>query len=63
MILVNIDIVFLVLDSMRVHDFHCQTVVGVKILFFGADMSSSVHVDNKTKEKTSYLLVKTQRIT
>ena len=53
MILVNIDIVFLVSDSMRVHDFHCQTVVGVKILFFGADMSSSVHVDNETKEKTS----------
>ena len=38
------------MDWKRVHNFCCQTVVGVN---FGADMSSSVHVNNKKK----YILV------
>ena len=33
---------------MHVHNFHYQAVVGAKI--FGADMSSSVYVENKKKD-------------
>ena len=36
-----------VLDLILVHFFHIDDLIGVKMLFFGVDNSSSVHVDNK----------------
>ena len=51
LLLINMDIVVMILDLMHVHSFHYQTIVGVKMsLVFGADNSSSVHVDNKKKD-------------
>ena len=37
----------MVLDSMHIHNSHGQTLAGGKnVIIFGADMSSSVHVNN-----------------
>ena len=49
MILINIDIVTMVLDSIFVHNFQDQMIAGEKF-FFCADMSWYVHVDNKKKD-------------
>ena len=49
MILINIDIVTMVLDSIFVHNFQDQMIAGENF-FFCADMSSYVHVDNKKKD-------------
>ena len=50
MILINMDIVFLVLDLMHVHNFYYLTVAGAEnVIIFGVDNSSSVHNDNKKK--------------
>ena len=46
--LINIDIVVMVLGSMRVHNFHYLAVAGA-VIIFGVDNSFSVHVDNKEK--------------
>ena len=44
------DIVFLVLDLMHVHNFYYLTVAGAEnVIIFGVDNSSSVHNDNKKK--------------
>ena len=48
MILINIDIVTMVLDSIFVHNFQDQMIAGENF-FFCADMSWYVHVDNKKK--------------
>ena len=41
----------MVLDSICVQNFHYLTVALVKVLsFFGVNMSSSVHIDNKNKD-------------
>ena len=45
----NIDVVVTVLDLMTILNFCGQAVIGVK-RFFGTDMSSSVHVNNKKKD-------------
>ena len=50
MILINIDIVTMVLDSIFVHNFQDQMIAGEKIFCVCADMSSYVHVDNKKKD-------------
>ena len=44
-------IVVMVLDSIRVQNFHYLTVARVKnVIIFGVDLSSSVHIDNKGKD-------------
>ena len=48
-ILMNLDIVVTVLDLMTILNFCVQAVIGIK-RFFGTDMSSSVHVNNKKKD-------------
>ena len=51
--LIHIDtyILVIVLDSICVQNFHYMTVAWVKrALFFGFDISSSVHIDNKKKD-------------
>ena len=51
LILINIDIVIVVLDLIYVCNFHGQTIVGVKkVVTFGVNYSSFVHVDNKRKD-------------
>ena len=44
----NTDTVVMVLDSMHVHNFCGQSLAGEKH-YFGADVSSPVHVDNKKR--------------
>ena len=39
----------MVLDLIRVQSFHYLAVAWIKIIIFGADRSSSVHIDNKKK--------------
>ena len=47
--------VVMVLDSICVQNFHYLTVAWVKMsLFFGVDMSSSVHINNKKKDTLIY---------
>ena len=44
-------IVVMVLDSIRVQNYHYLTVARVKnVIIFGVDLSSSVHIDNKGKD-------------
>ena len=38
------------LDLIENHVFHFQVAVLVKMCFFGADISSSAHIDNKKKD-------------
>ena len=55
--------VVMVLDLMHVHYFYEQMVAGViALLTFGADMSSSVHVDNKKKDILVFVEDPTQRL-
>ena len=50
LIQINMDIMFMVLDSMQVHNFHGQ-MVGKNVVILGAHMSSSVHFDIKLEWK------------
>ena len=50
MILVNIDIMVVVLDSIRVHNLCGKLVVGVKRVFYGPNMSSIAYVQNNKKD-------------
>ena len=51
LILINMSIPVIGLDSMHVHNFHYQTVARVKLsLFLDLINSSSIHVDNKKKD-------------
>ena len=51
---INTNIVATTYDSIRVQNFHYLTgSVGRNIITFGADISSSVHIDNKGK----YILI------
>ena len=47
LILINLDIVVIVLDSMHIYNFHYLILAGVVI--FGVDNSCSLHVDNRKK--------------
>ena len=47
---INTYIVFMVLDSFRVQNFHYIMVAWVKMPVFRVDMNSSVHIGNKTKD-------------
>ena len=41
----------MVLVSIRIQDFHyLMAAMGKNVIIFGADVSSSVHVDNKGKD-------------
>ena len=63
LILVNMDIVVMVLDLIHVHNIYFQTVSGGKnVIILGADMSSSVHIDNKKKNILVLGEVRTQRL-
>ena len=46
----NTNILVIVLDLIEDQFFHFQVRDLVKMLIFGADMSSSIHIDNKKKE-------------
>ena len=50
MILVNIDIMVMVLDSIHVHNLCVKLVVGVKRVFYGPNMSSIAYVQNNKKD-------------
>ena len=51
LISINSYIVVMVLDSIRVQNFHYLTVAWVKMsLFFGVHMSYSLNIDNKGKD-------------
>ena len=51
LIQITMCIVVMVLDSIRVQNFHYLTVARVKnVIIFGVDLSSSVHIDNKGKD-------------
>ena len=51
LISINTYIVVMVLDSIRVQNFHYLTVAWVKMsLFFGVHMSYSLNIDNKGKD-------------
>ena len=47
---INTYIVFMVLDSFRVQNFHYIMVAWVKMPVFRVDMNSPVHIGNKTKD-------------
>ena len=55
-ILINMDILVMELDLIEDNVFHFQMVNLVKI--FGADMSSSAHINNKEKDILVMLLKK-----
>ena len=51
LIQITMCIVVMVLDSIRVQNYHYLTVARVKnVIIFGVDLSSSVHIDNKGKD-------------